>query len=155
MVRVWVRGSRERGGGALNRSGRSPLDVRAPDSGTGRRPARTRTRVRLGYGAGKKMTGGPHLSATASEETARRGPARRWRATKRTRPGVRGLPADFGRRAALAGLGFKQKKSGAFSRLLNFERFKLKIKHLNSNANLNSSNQKQCISMNATINSYD
>ena len=74
-----MRGSRERGGGALNRAGRSPLDVRAPDSGTGRRPARTRTRVRLGYGAGKKMTGGPHLSATASEETARRGPARsRW-----------------------------------------------------------------------------
>ena len=31
-------------------------------------------------------------------------------AAKRARPGVRGPPADFGRRDALAGLGFKQKK---------------------------------------------
>ena len=41
------------------------------------------------------------------------------------------------------------------NRLLNFERFLLKIKQLNSDSNLNSSNQKQCASMNATINSYD
>ena len=63
------------------------------------------------------MTGGPHLSATASEETARRGEVGlSWaaagprEAAKRTRPGIRGPPADFGRRAALAGLGFKQRK---------------------------------------------
>ena len=67
------------------------------------------------------MTGGPHLSATAREGdgAARAGAEERWaaglllgrgRATSEPGRGVRGPPADFSRRIARAGLGFKQRK---------------------------------------------
>ena len=109
---------------------------------------------------------GPTCQRQRARETALRGPTRRkagcWAAAgPRAGDEANQAGKSEGFQRTLAdgprelGWALSKERSGAFSRLLNFERFKLKIKHLNSNANLNSSNQKQCTSMNATINSYD
>ena len=89
---------------------------------TGSAGTRDRTRVRLGC---EREEGDDRWTLPVSDSDERRealrGPARRrlgraglllgrGRAAKRTRPGIRGPSADFGRRAALAGLGFKQKE---------------------------------------------
>ena len=103
------------------------------------------------------MTGGPDLSATATEK--RRGAGRRgggglllgccWAAAgpkERQRASEAGKSKGLQRTSAdgprSLGWASNKERPGDFSRLLNFERFKLKIKQFNSNANLNSSNQK-------------
>jgi hypothetical protein len=72
---------------------------------------------------------------------------------KSARRGGLGRGDRAGPRLALAAVGLKRKKTYELEGK-GFEQLK-RNKQLNSNLNLNSNNQKQCTSMNATINSYN
>jgi hypothetical protein len=108
------------------------------------------------------MTGGPHLSASAGAGGSA-GCGWRWaggaglkwaEARGAGKPGREegGAATDF----CLAGLHAKlgRKRGGVKEERERVLHFQKRHKQMNSNSILNSNNQRQCTSMNATINSY-